>query len=105
MSRITVYVCRDQAHMELVENVRTAIRGVRGRHTVTVIQIPISHASEFPAYLSRLEEVYGGVSTVEFRLQGVRTLPAVVVDGTAVVQGRIPSPGELREMLGYAGLR
>jgi len=54
---------------------------------------------QFPSFIRQLEELFGGMYTVEVRKYGIKAIPAIVVDGEKVLEGEYPSLEKLREIL------
>jgi hypothetical protein len=104
--RITVYVCQDPVHEELVKTLRSILDSVKGKKPkLKVIKLKLKTAEDFPYYLNMLEELYGGVATAEYRKYGIQSLPAVVYNDKVVLQGKVPTRGEIEEALAYEGLK
>ncbi|MEM2298163.1 MAG: hypothetical protein QXW23_01410 [Thermofilaceae archaeon] len=106
MAKLVVYVCREPDHEKLVEMVKEVLGRVKGKKPkLQVIKLKLERSEDFPAYLSQLEDLFGGVATAEFRKYRIESLPAIVFNNQLVLQGSVPSLDELEEALAYAGLK
>ncbi|MEM0042865.1 MAG: thioredoxin family protein [Thermofilaceae archaeon] len=106
MAKLVVYVCREPNHDKLVEMVKDVLDRVKGKKPkLQVVRLKLERSEDFPAYLSQLEELFGGVATAEFRKYRIESLPAIVYNDQLVLQGSVPSLEELEEALAYAGLK
>lgn len=104
--RITVYVCQEPEHEELIKTLRSILDDVKGKKPkLKVVKLKLKSAEDFPYYLNTLEELYGGIATAEYRKYGIQSLPAVVYNDRVVLQGRVPTRGEIEEALAYEGLK
>lgn len=106
MAKLTVYICREPAHEKLIEMVKDVRSRVKGKKPkLRVVRLKLDRGEDFSALLNRLEDLFGGVATAEFRRYGIKSLPAIVYNDQLVLQGSIPSLEELEEALAYAGLK
>jgi len=104
--RITVYVCQEPEHEELIKTLGSVLDSVKGKKPkLKVVKLKLKNAEDFPYYLNTLEELYGGIATAEYRKYGIQSLPAVVYNDKVVLQGRVPTRGEIEEALAYEGLK
>jgi len=106
VGKITVYVCLEPAHEELVRTLKSVVDSIRGKKPkIKVVRLKLKSAEDFPYYLRTLEDLYGGIATAEFRKYGVRSLPAMVYNGRAILQGKVPTREEIEEALAFEGLK
>lgn len=106
VGELRVYICRNPEHEKLVSMLNEILSTVKGdKPKLKVVRHKLRDPSDFPLYLAQLEEMFGGIATAEFRKYGIKSLPAVVYKGRAILQGSVPSREELEEVLAYEGLR
>jgi hypothetical protein len=106
VGKITVYVCQEPAHEELIETLKSVVDSIKGKKPkIKVVRLKLRSSEDFPYYLKTLEELYGGIATAEYRKYGVRSLPAIVYNGRAILQGKVPTREEIEEALAFEGLK
>jgi|GEM_PF-1311095 len=106
VGKITVYVCQEPSHEELVSILKNVIDNIKGKKPkIKVVRLKLKRAEDFPYYLRTLEELYGGIATAEFRKYGIQSLPAIVYNGRAILQGKVPTREEIEEALAFEGLK
>jgi hypothetical protein len=99
---IVLYLCRDEGSRKMLEAFQSEVHLLPKpeRPKLWVKLVKISDPRDFPSFLQQLEELYGGVYTLEFKKHGISSLPAVVIDGEKRSEGRYLSRDEVREILG-----
>jgi len=101
---VRLYLCRDEKSGAMLEAFRRELsrlpKGERPKVHVKVLKL--RDPSRFEAYLKELEELFGGIYVQEFRKYGIKAVPAVIVDGEKVAEGRYLSEEEIRSLLGTA---
>ncbi len=106
VGELRVYICRNPEHEKLVDMLKEILSTVKGdKPKLKVVRHKLRDSSDFPLYLAQLEEIFGGIATAEFRKYGIKSLPALVYKGRAILQGSVPSREELEEALAYEGIR
>ncbi|MGB9786541.1 MAG: hypothetical protein ACPLRJ_04615 [Infirmifilum uzonense] len=55
--------------------------------------------SKYQEWLENLDELFGGIYTAEFKKYGISAIPAVVVDGEKVVEGRYLGREEIKLLI------
>lgn len=103
---VRLYLCRDEKSGAMLEVLRRELSRLpkEERPKVHVKVLKLRDPSRFDAYLKELEELFGGIYVQEFKKYGIRAVPAVVVDGEKVAEGRYLSEDEIRSLLGTAPL-
>lgn len=103
---IKLYIGRDRQSAKLLKDLSLLMRRLPKdkRPKLKVRVVKIEEPSEFPELLEQLEEIFGGLYTLEFRKYGIKNLPAIVVDDKKVLEGYFPNTKELVEILAYEGL-
>ncbi len=98
---IRVYLGRDPASKELFNQLVAIVRSLPKdrRPRLKVKTLKISDPSEFESFLSQLEELFGGIYTMEFRKYDIKAIPAIIVDGQKVIEGKYPTPEEIRSIV------
>ncbi|MEM4455388.1 MAG: thioredoxin family protein, partial [Thermofilaceae archaeon] len=101
---VVVYACRDRGSLEMVEALRGILAGLprEGRPKVKLRVLKLREPSQLQTYIEQLGGLFGGVYLRDLRKHGIRALPAIVVDGEKVLEGRYPSEDELRALLAPA---
>ncbi|MHB9301883.1 thioredoxin family protein [Thermofilum pendens] len=99
---VLLFVCRDEASRSLINAFNSELSELPKpeRPKLKVNLFKLKDPSNFKSYLDELERLYGDAYTREVKLYGVQALPAVVVDGVKVLEGRHPSREEIRRILG-----
>ncbi|ABL78151.1 thioredoxin family protein [Thermofilum pendens] len=99
---VLLFICRDEASKSLINAFNSELSELPKpeRPKLKVKLFKLKDPSNFKSYLEQLEELYGGVYTREVKEYGIQSLPAVVVDGEKVLEGRYPSREEIRRILG-----
>lgn len=106
VGELKVYVCRSPEHEKLLSTLDEVLSTVKGdKPKLKVVRYKLRDPSDFPSYMAQLEEIFGGIATAEFRKYGVKSLPAIVYKGKAILQGRVPTKEELEEALAYEGIK
>ncbi|MCD6563613.1 MAG: hypothetical protein J7K23_06850 [Thermoproteales archaeon] len=103
---IKLYIGRDDKSAELFRNLSNIIRQIppEKRPKLKVRVVKIKNPDEFPEFLEQLEEIFGGLYTLEFRKYQIQKLPAIVVDEEKVFEGSFPTKEELIQILAYEGI-
>ena len=98
---IRVYIGRDPASKELFNQLVTLIKSLpkEQRPKLKVKALRIKDPSEFEAFLAQLEELFGGIYTLEFRKYDIKSIPTIIVDGKKVIEGKYPTPEELHMLI------
>lgn len=98
---IRLYIGRDPASKELFNQVVALIKSLpkEQRPKLKVKALRIKDPSEFEGFLAQLEELFGGIYTLEFRKYDIKSIPTIIVDGKKVIEGRYPTPEELRMII------
>lgn len=98
---IRVYIGRDPASKELFNQLVTLIKSLpkEQRPKLKVKALRIKDPDEFEAFLAQLEELFGGIYTLEFRKYDIKSIPTIIVDGKKVIEGKYPTPEELRILI------
>uniref|UniRef100_A0A7C3WPQ2 Thioredoxin family protein n=1 Tax=Thermofilum pendens TaxID=2269 RepID=A0A7C3WPQ2_THEPE len=101
---IRLYLCRDEKSGAMLEAFRRELSRIPKdeRPKVHVKFLRLRDPSRFEAFLQELEELFGGIYVQEFKKYDIRAVPAVVVDGEKVAEGRYLSEDEIRSLLGTA---
>jgi len=99
---IVLYLCRDEQSKKMLQDFQSELNLLPkpDRPRVKVKLVKINDPKEFPSFFQQLEELYGGVYILEFKKLGIEKLPAIVVDGEKVSEGKYLSKDEIREILG-----
>jgi len=99
---IMLCLCRDEESRKMLEAFYSEVHLLPKpeRPKLRVKLVKISDPRDFPSFLQQLEELYGGVYTLEFKKLNIEKLPAIVVDGEKVSEGKYLSMEEIREILG-----
>lgn len=101
VKEIKLYVARDPASTELLRNfallIRSLPKDLRPRLKVRVVKI--NDPKDFPNFLAQLEEIFGGLYTLEFRKYNIKAIPAIVIEGRKVLEGHIPTMDEIKDIL------
>jgi len=100
---VVVFVYSSRQCARLIRDLHELLQASGERPRMKVVRAKVADPEELPAFLSYMEEVYGAEYTEEYKRYGVRRLPALVVRGVKIVEGRFPSRDELAEMLAKAG--
>ncbi|MEM4790499.1 MAG: ATPase, T2SS/T4P/T4SS family [Thermofilum sp.] len=102
--KIIVYACRDRGSLEMIEALRRILASLprEERPKVKLRVLKLREPSQLQTYIEQLGELFGGVYLRDLRKHGIRALPAIVVDGEKVLEGRYPSEDELRALLAPA---
>jgi len=97
-----LYLCRDEQSKEMLQDFQSVLTLLPKpeRPKLKVKLVKINDPRDFPSFLQQLEELYGGVYTLEFKKLGIEKLPAIVVDGEKVSEGKYLSMEEIRDLLG-----
>ncbi len=103
---IRLFVAKDPRSERLLEEIKDIIGRIpeNRRPEVKIHVVKVDDPREFPKFLTYLEEIYGGLYTVEFRKYGVEKLPTIVINGKKVLEGRFPSREELIGILRSEGI-
>jgi len=103
---IKLYIGRDERSAELFRNLSNIIRQipVENRPKLKVRVVKIKNPDEFPSFLEQLEEIFGGLYTLEFRKYQITKLPAIIIDEEKVLEGSYPTNEELLQILAYEGI-
>ncbi|GEM_PF-1732131 len=98
---IRLFIGRDPRSLELFKAINELLKELPPgeRPKLRVKTFKIKDPSQFGSFIKQLEELFGGMYTVEIRKYGVKAIPAIVVDGEKVVEGEYPSLEKLREIL------
>ncbi len=101
VKEIRLFIGRDPRSLELFRSINEVLRelppGERPRLRVKTFKI--KDPGQFSSFIKQLEELFGGMYTVEVRKYGIKAIPAIVVDGEKVLEGEYPSVEKLREIL------
>ena len=99
---IVLYLCRDEQSKKMLQDFQSLLNLLPkpDRPKLKVKLVKINDPRDFPSFLQQLEELYGGVYTLEFKKLGIEKLPAIVVDGEKVSEGKYLSKDEISEILG-----
>jgi hypothetical protein len=99
---VRLYLCRDEKSSAMLEAFRRELNRLpkEERPKIRVNLLRLRDPSRFDAYLKELEELFGGIYVQEFKKYGIKAVPAVVVDGEKVAEGRYLSEEEIRSLLG-----
>ena len=99
---IMLCLCRDEESRKMLEAFYSEVHLLPKpeRPKLRVKLVKISDPRDFPSFLQQLEELYGGVYTLEFKKLNIEKLPAIVVDGEKVSEGKYLSKEEIRDLLG-----
>ncbi len=103
---IKLYIGRDEKSAELFRTLSSIIRQIPSekRPKLKVRVVKIKNPEDFPDFLEQLEEIFGGLYTLEFRKYNIQSLPAIVVDNEKILEGNFPSYQELLQILAYEGI-
>ena len=103
---VRLYLCRDEKSGAMLEAFRRELSRLpkEERPKIHVKVLKLRDPSRFDAYLKELEELFGGIYVQEFKKYGIKAVPAVVVDGEKVAEGRYLSEEEVRSLLGIPSL-
>ena len=104
MPTINLFICRDEKSKELLDNLRLLIEPVKDSVELKVHLVRIKNPEDFESFLSWMEELFGGISTLVFRKYGIEKLPAIVIGDKKVLEGMYPSLEELEEVLVCEGV-
>ena len=98
---VRLFIGRDQRSLELFRMVNEVLGELPPgeRPKLRVKTFKIKDPSQFKTFIKQLEELFGGMYTVEVRKYGINAIPAIVVDGEKVLEGEYPTPEKLRELL------
>ncbi len=101
VKEVRIYIGRDRGSLELFRTINEILRSLPPgeRPRLKVKTFKIKNPAEFKAFIKQLEELFGGMYTVEIRKYGIEAIPAIVVDGEKVLEGKYPTPEELRELI------
>ncbi|MEM2795457.1 MAG: thioredoxin family protein, partial [Thermofilaceae archaeon] len=103
---LRVYMCRNPEHEKLLSILDEVLSTVKGnKPKLKVVRHKLRDPNDFPSYVAQLEEIFGGIATAEFRKYGIKSLPAIVYKGKAILQGKVPTKEELEEALAYEGIK
>ena len=99
---IVLYLCRDEQSKRMLQDFQSELNLLPkpDRPKLKVKLVKINDPRDFPSFLQQLEELYGGVYTLEFKKLNIEKLPAIVVDGEKVSEGKYLSKDEIRDLLG-----
>ena len=99
---IVLYLCRDEQSKKMLQDFQSELNLLPkpDRPKLKVKLVKINDPRDFPSFLQQLEELYGGVYTLEFKKLNIEKLPAIVVDGEKVSEGKYLSKEEIRDLLG-----
>jgi len=98
---IVLYLCRDEQSKKMLQDFQSVLNlfPKPERPKLKVKLVKINHPKEFPSFLQQLEELYGGVYTLEFKKLNIEKLPAIVVDGEKISEGKYLGKEEIRDLL------
>jgi len=101
-----VFIARDERSAVLVSTLQSILREIEEnkRPKIKLHVVKIRDPEDFPAYLARLEEIFGGLYTSEFKKYGITKLPTIVYKGQKIIEGIYPTEDELRQILAYEGI-
>jgi hypothetical protein len=99
---IVLYLCRDEQSKKMLQDFQSELNLLPkpDRPKLKVKLVKINDPRDFPSFLQQLEELYGGVYTLEFKKLNIEKLPAIVVDGEKISEGKYLSKEEIRDLLG-----
>jgi len=99
---IVLYLCRDERSKMMLQDFQSVLNLLPKpeRPKLKVKLVKINDPRDFPSFFQQLEELYGGVYTLEFKKLNIEKLPAIVVDGEKVSEGKYLSMEEIRDLLG-----
>jgi len=103
---IRVFIAKDEksaALLKLLEYIIEKIPPAK-RPRVKIHVAKIDDVSKFPSFLAYLEEIYGGVYTLEYRKYKVEKLPTIIIDDKKVLEGHFPTEDELIALLSSEGI-
>jgi len=103
---IKLFIAKDEKSAALVKLLNMVLETLppKERPHVKLHVVKIDDVKKFPEFLAYLEEIYGGIHTLEFRRYGIAQLPAIVIDDQKVLEGEFPDEDQLRELLISAGV-
>jgi len=99
---VVLFVYKGDRCAQLVKDVYEVLRASGRRAKLRVVRAAIADPREFGSFLELLGTLYGRQYLEEFERYQVRALPALVVGGVKVLEGRFPTREELEELLGAA---
>jgi hypothetical protein len=99
---IVLYLCRDEQSKMMLQDFQSELNLLPKpeRPKLKVKLVKINDPRDFPSFLQQLEELYGDLYALEFKKLGIEKLPAIVVDGKKVSEGKYLSKEEIRVILG-----
>lgn len=102
VKEIRLYLGRDEKSGEMLEAFRRELNLLprESRPKLRAKVLKLRDPSRFEQYVRELEELYGGLYVEEFKKYGIRAVPAVVVDGEKLFEGKYLSRDEIRALLG-----
>ncbi len=98
VKEIKVFLPRDPKAQEMLDAFKAELNAIpKGERPKLVVRLlSLKDPSKFEEWLQSLEEVFGGIYVAEFKRYGIKAVPAVVVDGEKVVEGRYLNRQEVR---------
>lgn len=102
VKEIRLYLCRDEKSGEMLEAFRRELNLLprESRPKLKAKVLKLRNPSGFEQYVRELEELFGGLYVEEFKKYGIRAVPAVVVDGEKLFEGKYLTRDEIRSLLG-----
>lgn len=98
--QVILFVYKGDRCAQLVKDVYETLKASGRQAKLRVVTAGISDPREYQSFLEFLEGLYGSQYVEEFKKYRVSTLPALIVGGTKLFEGRFPSKEEIHELLG-----
>ncbi|MEM2298265.1 MAG: thioredoxin family protein [Thermofilaceae archaeon] len=102
VEQVVLFVYKGDRCAQLVKDVYEVLKASGRQAKLRVVTAGIADPREYPSFLEFLEGLYGSQYVEEFKKYRVGSLPALVVGGEKLFEGRFPTKEELQELFGVA---
>ena len=104
MTLIEIFLYNDRRSKNLLNVIKYLVKSIPNIK-IKAYYIDINDPNDFNRYLFIKEEYWAGYATLFLRKYDIEGLPAIVIDGEKVLEGRFPNIYELKNILDRISLK